>query len=85
MQVASNYGFDNERILNDARYAIECGIEIINRKILAAQNKGNAPTIYEIAWRYNSYNEAGKPYAEKASKLYEELTGKTRNELVTLN
>lgn len=85
MQVASNYGFDNERMLNDAEYAIECGIEIVNRKIQAARNKGNEPTVHEIAWRYNSYNEAGKPYAEKLSKLYEELTGGSRLELVTID
>ena len=85
MQVYKGYGYDLERIYTDGDYAICAGLDIILNKAKSAKLKGNAATCFEIAWRYNSYSEKGLPYANKASSLYEELSGNSRETVVVYN
>lgn len=82
MQVYKGYGYDLDRIYTDGDYAICAGLDTIVNKAKAAKLKGKAATCFEIAWRYNSYNEKGLPYANKASSLYEELSGNSRETIV---
>ncbi|MCQ2979661.1 MAG: S-layer homology domain-containing protein [Clostridia bacterium] len=77
MQVNSSWStsFDLNRMLIDDEYAIRCGIKVIKRKIEAAERSGKGASIFEVAWRYNGYNNQGKKYAQRFATLYEDLSG----------
>lgn len=79
MQVNSSWAssFDLSRLNEDPEYAIRCGILVIKAKIDACLRNGHEPTIYEVAWRYNGYCEAGRRYADRFSKLYTDLSKNT--------
>ncbi len=86
MQVNSSWTgqFDFNRMLSDYEYAIRSGIQVIKCKIDACVRANHEPTVFEVAWRYNGYNETGRRYALKFSQLYEDLSKKTSNEIVEI-
>ncbi|MCQ2911685.1 MAG: S-layer homology domain-containing protein [Clostridia bacterium] len=77
MQVNSSWSssFDLNRMLTDNEYAIRCGIKVIKRKIEASERSGKGGTVFDVAWRYNGYNNQGHRYAEKFAAIYENLSG----------
>ncbi|HBY19915.1 MAG: hypothetical protein A2Y24_06355 [Clostridiales bacterium GWE2_32_10] len=84
MQVNTSWGsyFDYGKMLVDPEYAIRSGIQVIKCKVNLSQKNGKTPTVHEVLWRYNGKNARGKNYADRVSKLYEDLSNKTRNEIV---
>ncbi|HAN09308.1 MAG TPA: hypothetical protein DCP90_01700 [Clostridiales bacterium] len=84
MQVNTSWGsyFDYNKMLYDPEYAIRSGIQVVKCKIASAEKSGEEPTAFEILWRYNGKSAKGKRYAERVIKLYENLSGKTENEMV---
>ncbi|OGO81833.1 MAG: hypothetical protein A2Y18_00485 [Clostridiales bacterium GWD2_32_19] len=86
MQVNSSWGsyFDYDKMLYDPEYAIRSGIQVVRRKVILAEKSGVQPTVFEVLWRYNGKSARGKIYAERVTKLYNNLSGKTENELVLI-
>lgn len=71
-QIGSAFGYDNERLMSDMDYALECAIEVFYIKGDDIVRKGMEPTAYNVAKWYNG----GSSYAKFVCTLYEDLSGK---------
>ena len=59
-QIGKSFGFDNDRMLTDSEYAIQCACEVIKSKAQAADDCGVDHSVYYVAKFYNGAGRYGK-------------------------
>ena len=80
-QISSSFGFDNNLMMSDAEYAMQCACDVINCKANAVKNCNLEPSIYYVAKFYNGSSAYGK----KVSTIYEDLTDGDSNVSIYLD